>query len=169
MRLEELHRFCERAGQRVGGTLRWNVLGLWQGIQQGLAAAASTVSETRIREHRGRYLGSRLCADDRHRTNCWACRGITATDRTTGMLASACERVPREEIFAATGLQFMEINTLYQLLAMKRDHPELLDRATAAAADPRLLSLAAVRQPGGRIHQRHHDPVLRPVPQRLGE
>ena len=49
--------------------------------------------------------------------------------RTTGMLATACEQVPREEIFAATGLQFMELNTLYQLLAMKRDHPELLDEA----------------------------------------
>jgi rhamnulokinase len=42
--------------------------------------------------------------------------------------------VPRAEIFAQTGLQFMEINTLYQLLAWQRSHPELL-----AAADCLLM------------------------------
>jgi rhamnulokinase len=40
--------------------------------------------------------------------------------RTRGLLAAAEEIVPREEIFAATGLQFMEINSLYQLLALRR-------------------------------------------------
>ena len=40
VRLEELHRFSN-SPVRVGGTLRWNVLGLWQGIQQGLAVAGS--------------------------------------------------------------------------------------------------------------------------------
>ncbi|HVH31940.1 MAG TPA: rhamnulokinase family protein, partial [bacterium] len=38
--------------------------------------------------------------------------------RTEGIMAEAFRRVPREEIFAATGIQFMPINTLYQLLAM---------------------------------------------------
>jgi rhamnulokinase len=35
-------------------------------------------------------------------------------------------RVPRSEIFGTTGLQFMTINTLYQLIAMRRDFPEML-------------------------------------------
>ncbi|UCH35600.1 MAG: rhamnulokinase [Armatimonadota bacterium] len=40
--------------------------------------------------------------------------------RTTGMSQHAFKLVPREEIFARTGIQFMEINTLYQLLATAR-------------------------------------------------
>ena len=35
--------------------------------------------------------------------------------RTRGMMERAFEIVSREQIFAATGLQFMEISTLYQL------------------------------------------------------
>ena len=46
--------------------------------------------------------------------------------RTEGMLEAAFARVPREEIFARTGVQFMQINSLYQLLAMQlQDSPVL--------------------------------------------
>jgi rhamnulokinase len=38
--------------------------------------------------------------------------------------------VPREEIFAATGLQFMQINTLYQLLSMRLSNSPVLAEAT---------------------------------------
>jgi len=126
VRLEELHRFAN-GPVRVGGTLRWNVLGLWEGIQQGLAAAGSRFGDA-VRSVGVDTWGVDyvlLSARDELLGLPWHYRD----DRTTGMLATACERVPREEIFAATGLQFMELNTLYQLLAMKRDHPGLLDQA----------------------------------------
>jgi rhamnulokinase len=54
--------------------------------------------------------------------------------RVSGMFERAFQRVPRAEIFAKTGLQFMEINTLYQLLALQRSEPQLL-----AAADCLLM------------------------------
>jgi rhamnulokinase len=54
--------------------------------------------------------------------------------RTRGWLQRAFRRVPRKEIFAATGLQFMELNTLFQLLALQEEHPEVL-----AAADVLLM------------------------------
>ena len=38
--------------------------------------------------------------------------------RTNGMMARVFERVPREEIYARTGIQFIQINTLYQLYAL---------------------------------------------------
>ena len=44
------------------------------------------------------------------------------------MLEKVLSLVPREEIFAQTGIQFMQINTLIQLYAMK------------AAGDPALAS-----------------------------
>lgn len=126
VRLEELHRF-PNGPVNVGGTLRWNVLGLWHEIQQGLAAAAARFGDE-VRSIAVDTWGVDyvlLSAQDELLGLPWHYRD----ERTTGMLATACERVPREEIFAATGLQFMELNTLYQLLAMKRDHPELLDQA----------------------------------------
>ncbi|MFH1301934.1 MAG: rhamnulokinase family protein, partial [Planctomycetota bacterium] len=49
--------------------------------------------------------------------------------RTEGMLNLATSRVSKADIFDATGLQFMEINTLYQLLSMQQTDPELLHQA----------------------------------------
>jgi rhamnulokinase len=45
-------------------------------------------------------------------------------------------RVPREEIFAATGLQFMELNTLFQLFALQKNSPELLAMAETLLFTP---------------------------------
>src|SRR5205807_3145749 len=49
--------------------------------------------------------------------------------RTNGMMEKAFRKVPRAEIFAQTGLQFMQLNTLFQLLAVKQATPQLLDQA----------------------------------------
>ncbi len=67
--------------------------------------------------------------------------------RTEGMLEEAFRRVPREEIFEATGIQFMEINTLYQLLSMKIKGDPTLDQASALLMMPDLFHywLAGVR------------------------
>ncbi len=49
--------------------------------------------------------------------------------RTRGALERTFKKVPRAEIFAQTGLQFMELNSLYQLLAWREHSPEILDAA----------------------------------------
>jgi rhamnulokinase len=49
--------------------------------------------------------------------------------RTDGIMEKAFAIVPREEIFAATGLQFMQFNTLFQLVAMRLAGSPLLDVA----------------------------------------
>ncbi|MFM8577559.1 MAG: rhamnulokinase family protein, partial [Planctomycetaceae bacterium] len=54
--------------------------------------------------------------------------------RTRGVLAAAEQIVPRDQIFASTGLQFMEINSLYQFLALERARSSVL-----AAADRMLM------------------------------
>jgi len=60
--------------------------------------------------------------------------------RTEGMLEAALRTVPREEVFEQTGIQFMEINTLYQLLAMKRGGDPALDEARTLLMMPDLLN-----------------------------
>jgi len=48
--------------------------------------------------------------------------------RTDGVMEQAFRRVPRETIYARTGLQFMQFNTLYQLLALLESRPCWLPR-----------------------------------------
>ncbi len=60
--------------------------------------------------------------------------------RTEGMLEAAFERVPRGEIFQYTGIQFMEINTLFQLLSMKLHGDPMLEQADALLMMPDLFN-----------------------------
>jgi len=59
--------------------------------------------------------------------------------RTNGMLEKAFARVPREEIFRHTGLQFMQLNSLYQLLAMQEANSPLLEMAETLLFMPDLF------------------------------
>jgi rhamnulokinase len=56
--------------------------------------------------------------------------------RTRGLMQQAFRRVPRARIFAETGCQFMELNTLYQLMALRRDSPEVLESTNSLLLMP---------------------------------
>jgi len=60
--------------------------------------------------------------------------------RTDGMMEEAFRTVPKEEIFGETGLAFMQFNTLYQLLAMKKANDPALDLADTMLFMPDLLA-----------------------------
>jgi rhamnulokinase len=124
--LHELHRFGN-GPVRLGGTLRWNLVGLWTEIQNGLREAASRYGSS-VRSIGVDTWGVDFVLLNRHDEllgQPWNYRD----SRTDGMLAKALQRVSRADIFAATGLQFMEINSLYQLLAMCERDPELVEQA----------------------------------------
>jgi len=126
IRIEELHRFSNGPVE-LGGTLRWDVLRLWSEIQHGLGLAArkfgksvkSVGVDTWGVDHVLLSKSNELLAQPFHYRDA----------RTNGIMARAFRRVSREKIFAATGLQFMEINTLYQLLAWQKNNPEILANA----------------------------------------
>lgn len=59
--------------------------------------------------------------------------------RTEGMMEKVCERVDRKMIFEATGIQFMQLNTLIQLFAMQENHSPLLDMAETLLMMPSLF------------------------------
>jgi rhamnulokinase len=125
--LNELHRFSN-GPVKLAGTLRWDVLGLWSEIQTGLAkAAADSVGESVV------SVGVDTWGVDYvllSKTDELLGQPYHYRDsRTDGLLAATTSRVSRSEIFAATGLQFMEINTLYQLLAMQQTDANLLAEA----------------------------------------
>ncbi|MBS1709515.1 MAG: rhamnulokinase [Armatimonadetes bacterium] len=59
--------------------------------------------------------------------------------RTDGMLAELHQLIPAEKLYAATGIQEMQINTLVQLLALSRQEPDVLARARTFLTIPDYL------------------------------
>ena len=131
LELEEVHRF-DNGPVTMAGRLIWDLPRLWQEVSLGLRAAAArhgrAVSSVGVDTWGVDF--SFLAADGDLLANPVCYRDA----RTRGMLAATTAAVPREEIFAATGLQFMEINSLYQLMALKHAESRVL-----AAADRLLM------------------------------
>jgi len=126
VQLEELHRF-PNGGVWLGETLRWDVLRLWAEIENGLGLAAKRFGRSIqsigvdtwgvdfvLLSRSGELLGLPYTYRDA---------------RTRGMMPRVFQKVSREAIFGATGVQFMEINTLYQLADLAERQPELLAAA----------------------------------------
>lgn len=51
--------------------------------------------------------------------------------RTDGIDEKVSRIIPEEELYRRTGIEKMTFNTLYQLMALKREHPEELNQAKA--------------------------------------
>ena len=124
--LQQFHRFAN-GPVNLGGTLRWNLVSLWTEIQNGLRQAASELNGSAVSVGVDTW-GVDFVLMNKHDEllgQPWNYRD----SRTDGMLQKAFSRVPRAQIFAETGLQFMQINSLYQLLAMCERDPELVAQA----------------------------------------
>ena len=126
--VEELHRF-PNTPVRVFDNLYWDTLRLWHEILQGLHRAAheGALSGIGIDTWGVDYalIGAdgALADSPRHYRDA----------RTDGVMEKLFQVVPREEVFAQTGIQFMQLNTLYQLYSMK------LAESPALAAARKLL------------------------------
>lgn len=60
--------------------------------------------------------------------------------RTAGLASEIFSLVPRAEIFQQTGIQFMDINSLFQLFALKKHSPELIELASHLLFMPDLFT-----------------------------
>jgi rhamnulokinase len=125
--LHEVHRFPNRP-VRLAGTLHWDVLALWAGVQDGLRAAARTGPLAGIGVDSWAIDYGLLDGDGRLLANPVHYRD----GRTDGVAARAAEAVPPAELYATTGVQTLPFNTVYQLLAAR-------DTAAMRAASALLL------------------------------
>jgi rhamnulokinase len=136
LQMEELHRFSN-GPVSFADSLRWDVLKLWSEIQTGLGIAAKKFGKSIVSvgvdtwgvdfvllTKNGEILGQPYHYRDA---------------RTVGMMDAAFKVVPRTEIFKQTGLQFMELNTLYQLIALTKQNPDLLKAADTLLLMPDFL------------------------------
>jgi len=135
--LDEIHRFAN-GPVRVGSHLHWDILRLWSEIQNSLRIAAES--------ERGSLAGigldtwgvdfGLLDSSDQLIGNPYHYRDA----RTNGMVEAACQVVPREEVYSQTGIQFMQLNTLFQLFAMHRENDPALQSARTLLTMPDLFN-----------------------------
>jgi rhamnulokinase len=139
LELEELHRFPNvpiAVDDAVfGETLCWDVRRLWGDIQGGLARgrAAGPASigvdtwgvDFALLDAAGALLGPPVHYRDR---------------RTEGVMEQVVARVGRATIFEQTGIQFMPINTLYQLASLAARQAPQLGLATTLLTMPDLFN-----------------------------
>jgi rhamnulokinase len=136
LNLEEKHRFANPNG-RINGRLQWNFLAQWEELKTGLrkAAAGNAQIDAIGIDTWGVDFGF-LDKDGDLLANPFMYRDA----QTDGMMAAAFAKVPKAEIFEATGIQFMEINSLYQLFAMAQRKSAVLDAARTLLFIPDLFN-----------------------------
>src|SRR5947209_17295917 len=132
--LEVVHRF-PNGPVRTLDSLQWDVLRLHAEVLNSLRQAAgqggieSVGVDTWGVDFALLGRGGTLLGNPRHYRD----------PHTEGVMEEAFQRVPKAEIYRRTGLQFMRINSLYQLLALQRDRSPLLDMAETLLFMPDLF------------------------------
>jgi len=133
--VEEIHRFENRFEHRDGHDC-WDVdnlvaqitTGLELIIDRGISLSSVGVDtwgvDYVLLDEEGRMLGQAVAYRDH---------------RTDGLIDEVAKIVPRDELYARTGIAFMQFNTIYQLVALKRENPVWLSRARSLLLMPDYL------------------------------
>lgn len=123
LQLEEIHRF-ENGPTEQEGSLRWDFDKIMAEVKAGIAKAAGQAAgvvagigidswgvDFGLLDEKGKLIENPYHYRD---------------SRTNGMMEKAFELMPKKEIYENTGIQFMQLNSIYQLLSMRlADSPVL--------------------------------------------
>lgn len=112
--LSEAHRFPNRP-VLAGGSLHWDVLGLYQGVLDGLREAARSGGVTSVGVDSWAVDYGLLDADGRLLGNPHHYRD----SRTQDAAPRVWDAVPAKELYRVTGLQHLPFNTVFQLAAAR--------------------------------------------------
>lgn len=122
LELVEIHRF-NNIPVRIGDTLYWDFLSLFSNIKEGIRLAVKRGYVLQgiavdtwgvdfgLIDKSGRLLSNPVCYRD--------CR-------TKGMIAEAMNLISRDELYSITGIQQMEINSVFQLMSMEKQEDPVL-------------------------------------------
>jgi rhamnulokinase len=134
--LEEVHRFLNGPTE-INRTMVWNVDRLFAEIVEGVRKAGEMGKrpdslgvdtwgvDYLLLDKDGKEIGDAVCYRDH---------------RTDGMDREVEKHIPATELYARAGTQFILFNTIYQLQALKLQHPEQLDAAQTLLFMPEYLS-----------------------------
>jgi len=130
IRLDEVHRFLTPLAER-DGHLFWDLESLWGEVHTSLQLALATAPALRsvsVDSWAVDYVP--LGADGLALRDPYAYRD----ERTQGQMEAVHARIPAEELYSRTGLQFLPFNTIYQVAADLELEPEIV-----AQTETRLL------------------------------
>lgn len=122
--LEEVHRFSNDPVS-VGGTVYWDVLRLFYEIKQGIIKAKIAGGFDSIGIDTWGVDFGLIDSEGKLMENPVHYRDA----RTVGLVDEAFKTMPKEKLYGITGIQFMELNTLFQLISLKKYRPWMLERA----------------------------------------
>src|SRR5439155_15958048 len=135
--LEEKHRFANPMG-RMNGHLFWNLLAQWEELKTGLKKTSASIQgslsgigvdtwgvDFGLIGRDGQVLGNPYMYRD---------------SRTDGVYERTLEKLGRQKIFDTTGIQFMQLNSLYQLVAMHESRSPALEAAETLLFMPDLFN-----------------------------
>ena len=134
--LEEIYRFDNSQIER-GGHVCWNPDALFASVVAGLKACAEkgiTPESVAIDTWGVDFI--LLDEDLRECSDAVAYRDL----RTDGMDAAVAALVPDAELYARTGIQKISFNTIYQLMALKKENPAALEKAAHLLLIPEYLN-----------------------------
>lgn len=134
--LEEVYRFSNNPVQ-LNDTLYWNFLDLFTNIKQGISSAVKKGYAIEglavdtwgvdfgLIDGKGHILSNPVCYRDA---------------RTNGLPQIVEKLIPKEDMYAVTGIQQMQINTIYQLAGMQHSGDESLTSARKLLFTPDLIN-----------------------------
>ncbi|MDR2950141.1 MAG: rhamnulokinase [Prevotella sp.] len=134
--LEEVHRFSNPP-VKLGNTLYWDFLSLFENIKQGISLAVKKGYDLKgiavdtwgvdfgLIDANGNLLSNPVCYRD--------CR-------TEGLSISSSEHISKEELYTITGIQQMDINTIFQLWSLKKNNNPILPVTDKLLFTPDLIN-----------------------------
>lgn len=134
--LEELHRFSNDP-VRVGNVFYWDTFRLLHELKKGLKKAAAKKIPVAgmaidtwgvdygLLDKDGNLIGNPVNYRD---------------DRTIGVIEEVGNIVPLNELYASTGIQFMNFNTIFQFFADKKMRPDIYEKADKFLMMPDLFN-----------------------------
>lgn len=132
MNLEEIYRFDNKQIQK-NGHVCWDLENLWNGIFEGIKTCSKlgTIPKTIgidtwgvdyvLLDQNNQLLGDAVAYRD---------------SRTDGIDQVVDSLIPEKFLYQQTGIQKQMFNTIYQLMALKEEEPELLAKAKSLLMIP---------------------------------
>ncbi|EHI97502.1 rhamnulokinase [Clostridium sp. DL-VIII] len=134
--LEEVYRF-ENGITKVGNEYCWNIEQLFKDIKNGIKKCKEIGKIPKsigidtwavdfiLLDENDKILGNAVAYRD---------------DRTEGMMKEVFKIIPKDDLYLHTGIQFQRFNTVYQLLSIKKNNPEILEKAKTFLMIPDYLN-----------------------------
>ena len=133
--LQEVHRFSNDP-VKINGTVYWDVQRLFFEIKQGILKAKEAGGFDSIGIDTWGVDFGLLRKDGTLVENPVHYRDA----RNDGMVEKATKYMSKERMYDITGIQFMDFNTIFQLLSLKENRPYILEEADKLLFMPDLLN-----------------------------